>query len=581
MRDLTTFTFFKNTPLVDFQNTIHFSSNVERDNFFLNGGHYQTLDTENLRFNYIRDRSTIDVPISYHEFRGVNYCTFVSEFEPNMRYYAYVMNYEYQNDGNTRVYLLIDAIMTYTQGNVLEGIPNLSVTRRHLTRTEYNNRLWELKNNDDVIKTSSKYYFTERRYNFHDFDIIIQCTCDLEADFGTVDDPKIETSDGLTYDKIASPVNIYHVKQSYFKALMKLLAPYPWITQNFRSISMIPSVFINDSNLEPITFDAFNFNQVSKFRDGGTSDKGEFNNDIKNWNSTMSQLYSSYGLNENEKHLLRNEYATTEVYTFDGQQLLVDMGLLNEETGIEFRSEVVTGFHNEIAVYLHNYKLKNKISGEQNGAFLNDAIYFRNFDDIPILIDNYTLAMSKSANVRALQESKLVSNRIRSVFDPKSSLQERFYNAANLISNISPTNMFGRFSDEHDFYQQQKAEQKDLALGENTITNQSTDNALKRSGDFYGLAIKQSKPTDKEMEKVKKYYKLFGFELNDENTFVRVETQTICDYLQFSGSWTIPNLDVGLLEQMKAQFENGVRFWHNNNTSNPMRQNVLNNTWRN
>lgn len=580
MRDLTTFTFFKNTPLVDFQNTIHFSSNVERDNFFLNGGHYQTLDTENLRFNYIRDRSTIDVPISYHEFRGVNYCTFVSEFEPNMRYYAYVMNYEYQNDGNTRVYLLIDAIMTYTQGNVLESIPNLSVTRRHLTRTEYNNRLWELKNNDDVIKTSSKYYFTERRYNFYDFDIIIQCTCDLEADFGTVDDPKIETSDGLTYDKIASPVNIYHVKQSYFKPLMKLLAPYPWITQNFRSISMIPSVFINDSNLEPITFDAFNFNQVSKFRDGGSSDKGEFNNDIKNWNSTMSQLYSSYGLNEDEKHLLRNEYATTEVYTFDGQQLLVDMGLLNEETGIEFRSEVVTGFHNEIAVYLHNYKLKNIISGEQNGAFLNDAIYFRNFDDIPILIDNYTLSMSKSANVRALQESKLVSNRIQSVFDPKSSLQERFYNAANLISNISPTNMFGRFSDEHDFYQQQKAEQKDLALGQNTITNQSTDNALKRSGDFYGLAIKQSKPTDKEMEKVKKYYKLFGFELNDENTFVRVHTQTICDYLQFSGSWTIPNLDVGLLEQMKAQFENGVRFWHNNNTSNPMRQNVLNNTWR-
>src|SRR5690625_3346713 len=430
MRDLTTFTFFKNTPLVDFQNTIHFSSNAERDNFFLNGGHYQTLDTENLRFNYIRDRSTIDVPISYHEFRGVNYCTFVSDFEPNMRYYAYVMNYEYQNDGNTRVYLLIDSIMTYTQGDVLESIPNLSVTRRHLTRTEYNNRLWELKNNDDVIKTSSKYYFTERRYNFYDFDIIIQCTCDLEADFGTVDDPKIETSDGLTYDKIASPVNIYHVKQSNFKALMKLLAPYPWITQNFRSISMIPSVFINDSNLEPITFDAFNFNQVSKFRDGGTSDKGEFNNDIKNWNSTMTQLYSSYGLKEDEKHLLRNEYATTEVYTFDGQQLLVDMGLLNEETGIEFKSEVVTGFHNEIAVYLHNYKLKNKISGEQNGSFLNDAIYFRNFDDIPILIDNYTLAMSKSANVRALQESKLVSNRIQSVFDPKSSLQERFYNAA-------------------------------------------------------------------------------------------------------------------------------------------------------
>lgn len=578
--DLTNFIFFKDTPLIDFQNTIHFRSNEERDNFFLHGNHYQMLNTEGLRFNYIRDRSTIDVPIPYRDFRGVNYCTFLSEFEPNKRYYAYVINYEYINDNNVRVYLLIDAIMTHTQGTILENLSNLSVTRRHLTKSEYHDRLWELKNNDDVIKTSSKYYFNELRYNFYDFDIIIQCTCDLEADFGTVDDPKIETSEGLTYDKLSSPVNLYHVKQDHFQTLMKLLAPYPWITQNFRSINMIPSIFINDDALEPANLNEISFNFLSKFKNNGSSNKRDFENDIQYWNNDMEQLYARYGLKENEKHLLRNEYATTEIYTWDGQQLLVDMGLLNEDTGIEFKAEVVTGFHNEIAVYLNNYKMKNVLSGEQNGSFLNDAIYFRNFDEIPILIDNYTLALSKSANVRALQESKLVSNRIRNVMNPNSSLQDRFYNAANLISNVSPMNLFGRFSDEYDFYQQQKAEQKDLALGDNTITNQSTDNALKRSGDFYGIAIKESKPTDKEMEKVKKYYQLFGFELNDENSSVKVETHTICNYVQFSGSWRLLNMDVGLLEQMKAQFENGVRFWHNNNTSNPMQQNVLNNTWR-
>src|SRR5699024_9396103 len=98
----TNFRFFKNTPLIDFQNTIHFGSNSERDAFFLEGGHYSELQVENMDFNFIRDRSTIDLPVSYDDMRGVNYCTFKSDFE-NVRYYAYVMSYEYLNDNAVKV----------------------------------------------------------------------------------------------------------------------------------------------------------------------------------------------------------------------------------------------------------------------------------------------------------------------------------------------------------------------------------------------------------------------------------------------------------------------------------------------
>lgn len=47
--ELTSFTFFKNTPLIDFQNTIHFDSNSERDDFFLNGNHYETLPLDDIQ----------------------------------------------------------------------------------------------------------------------------------------------------------------------------------------------------------------------------------------------------------------------------------------------------------------------------------------------------------------------------------------------------------------------------------------------------------------------------------------------------------------------------------------------------
>src|SRR5699024_4069138 len=128
LMNLTQFTFFKNTPLIEFQNTIHFSSNTERDNFFLKGNHYETLNLTSNRFNWIRDMSSVVLDVSYNDMRVVNYCTFKSDFE-DVRYYAYVVEYEYVNTNATRVNLLIDGIMTFKQGNVLETLPNLKLNR--------------------------------------------------------------------------------------------------------------------------------------------------------------------------------------------------------------------------------------------------------------------------------------------------------------------------------------------------------------------------------------------------------------------------------------------------------------------
>ena len=152
----TNFRFFKNTPLIDFQNTIHFSSNSERDRFFLQGGHYPELSIQQEDFNFIRDRSSLIIDVPYSQMAGVNYCTFKSDFE-DTRFYAYVIDYEYLNDQAIRVNLLVDGIMTYTQGNVLETLTNLSIERQHLSRSKYESNIWELKNNDDILKQNGYY----------------------------------------------------------------------------------------------------------------------------------------------------------------------------------------------------------------------------------------------------------------------------------------------------------------------------------------------------------------------------------------------------------------------------------------
>src|SRR5699024_8758040 len=159
---LTKFRFFKNTPLIDFQNTIHFSSNSERDRFFLDVGNYPELSVQHENFNFIRDRTSMIIDVLYSKIPGVNYCTCKSDFEDN-RFYAYVIDYEYLNDQAIRVNLLVDGIMTYTQGSVLEKLPNLSIERQHLTRSKYESNIWELKNNDDILKTNTKRYFKTER----------------------------------------------------------------------------------------------------------------------------------------------------------------------------------------------------------------------------------------------------------------------------------------------------------------------------------------------------------------------------------------------------------------------------------
>lgn len=571
---LTDFVFYKNTPFTDFTNTILFDSNEQRDQYFTNT--FESISFYNMRFNFIRDRGTVQVPLSYQELSGINYCKFTSDFEPDVTYYAYVMDYRYLNDNTTEVTLLIDGIMTFCQGDTLEKFKNLSVTRKHLTRSEYNNRIDELKNNDDVIKTYTKRYTHTDKLLFKELDVLMQVSCSLTADFGDVDDPKIVSSEGITFDKITSPVNLYTVKRDKFNELMDKLAEFPWITQNIRSVSLVPSILLENKTVK-VNPTSFNFDHLYTLRDGATTELNRFDTDLLKISKTIDEMYDMFGLDPDEdKHLLRNEYTTTEVYTFTGEQLFIDNGLLSEKYGLFFRSSYVMGYHNEVAVYVENYKSEEDVEG----SFLNDAIFIKNFDDVPIMIDNYNLSLAKTAHQRQLAESKLISNRIANIADTGADPKDRFIDAMSLTTNLSPMNLFGKFVDEHEFYKQQQAEMKDMALNTDTVTGQSNNNSLAIARDFFGITVKHAQPTKSEWDKIKKYYKLFGYLVNDENTTINPRTMTICDYVQFSGQFMIENVDISINEMIKAQFENGVRFWHYNGLSNPMEQNVLDNKMR-
>src|SRR5699024_3814048 len=162
-------------------------------------------------------------------------------------------------------------------------------------RTEYNNRLLELKNNDDIIETNTKRYTDKYQYDFDSFDMLIQSSCSFTMDFGDVDDPKIETSDGLKFDKISSPLNLYVVSQDDFPKLMTALAPYPWISQNIRSVSMIPSILIEGKTVD-VSMESGNFKNLKMLIDGGNTNRNKFDTDLLDISKTINNLYDIFNL---------------------------------------------------------------------------------------------------------------------------------------------------------------------------------------------------------------------------------------------------------------------------------------------
>lgn len=588
-------TLFKNTPITDFYNTIHFSSNAARDQAFLLSDNYEKI-TFSTQFNFVRDRLVLSIPaksvgITYADLAGVNYCTWLSNDDPE-RYYAIVVEIQYINDNCINLVLVVDVLCTFTQGNALENITGVSIERQHLSKSTYDELLYKLKTNDDILKTYTKQYVYNSFYEFSDFWVIFTCSQDLSADFGGIDDgnkPILTTSRGNTFDKITSPLDIYVCRQQEFYDLMGYLKNYPWVSENIKEVLLIPGNFIKQNTLTPVTLKNVSFNGLYTFIYNSTT--SEFSENIPQLSVTNDQMYTIHGLNrEQEGHLLRNEYTTIEYYSYDGQSLYLDPGQFDKGTfgsnNLSMKMLVNIGYNNHISFFpmwykSDQYKEPDYESGKTmyRGSFLQDALHFTNFDRIPVLVDNVILSQARTNNRRELADARQISGRVSTIFDNDSTIQDRFYNIANVLSGgLKPSHIIGRLSDEYEYYRQQKAEFADMALSSPNVSGQTYSNSFHIANGIWGVTLKIASLSDVEWKRVRKYYKLFGYEVKDDFGKIEpIDSMTVCNYLKISGQWQLPNIDTNLNQQLVALLENGVRFWHYDGTPNPMERDVLTN----
>lgn len=579
MRKLTRITFYQNTPFTDFNNTVNFGSNEKRDAFF--ASHYKQK-TSDIDFNFIRDRLTLRVSSNLLDWQflcEVNYIKIESAFD-GLPYYAMAVETTYLNDGTTQLNLVIDGLMTFCQGDISSYVYNAKIEREHLTEASYKANLKYLRSNGDVLDIPTLQYKHQIGYRFSTLMAVITSSADLSADFGTVDAPSLKTSKGTIYDGVTSPQDLYVVNYNQFNDLMKALQPYPWISQNITSILLIPSDFIDFDDLQSVTMKTGDFSELKKFKSGHYS---KTLNNITQFKRSITDLANDFDYQDviTNLELMREPYTNIELTNWQGQTVGIDPASL-PDYGLEIIGQISVGYSNKAYFFPRQYNENGESSlgdgfGTYTGAYLNNAIVFDKWDDLPMLIDNYRLDRASTANQRALAENNQMSGLAGNVTDNSKDLQTRLMSAVSLMSNASVSAVTGKLTDEWQFYRNQQAQFKDKKLSKPTITQMTNENSFNIKNKIFGIFLKFSRIDNEGMKAVQRYHKHFGYAMNRIGKLDSVMSMSHMNYAKFSGNWILSDRHVpqSIMEQIRVQFESGVKMWHNpDNISWPFTQDI-------
>lgn len=564
---LSQFTLYKNTNFTDMQNTLHFNSNNERDNWFSTYFTGNNVIKFTNPFNFRYDRGTLKVPIVMNDLQGFNYCKFIDGFD-GKTYYAFIVKTSYLNDKTTQMDLVIDVVMTYTQGNTLENLQNVEVIRQHLPLEQLKGREEYLRTNNDILPTSTMMFidpsdFTNNNSNgvkFDSFMYIIQSAVELDNDFGSEDKPKMNTATGGTYDGITSAISLYLVASGDLDRLLTELSKFPWITQNFKTIVKVPAFFFDLSQLNTVDCKGVQLHVLD----------GEKISTVLPlpFVLTKPKIKEVLGLKDFEDYLVRDQVINIYLTDYRGNQLNFETGKIKDNNTIYANS--VLGAFNEIDIYSLQYGQRNS-SKSKHGFYRDNQMTINTFDNVPVLINNYTLNKANTAYSRQLENSRQITSRMNAITNPNSSVKDRLFNAISVYSNVfsgglmsAPAKAVGLFSDEYEYYRSQKAQMNQWKIAPPTVSEGGYSNSvLNKTGD-YGIWLKVSTINNNELNSLRRYYGAFGHEaMPNDNQIYNVNSMSKANWVQFKGNYWINDIDRELFDQLKTLFEGGVRLWHN------------------
>lgn len=561
---ITYFELYKNTKFTDMQNTLHFSSNKARDKFFTELG--ETCDgflTYYTPFNFRRDRGLVRVPKTMDELQGYNYGRFLNGWDKKV-YYFFVGGMTYLNDQTTQLEIVIDVVMTYTQGDVLNSLQGIEVKRQHLGSMMKEDLMENLRCNNDLLPINTLRYEREKSVLFNKMSVIVETGVSLDKDtWGDENSPKMKTANGNHINDTVSMTDLYIFSATEWSNFVTDLKDYPWIAQNIKKATIVPTATLDGWKTDK--------NHMVNFTGEPPKDKWV---DFSPLNTTPKQLREWLHLAKDgsEDFLIRDGLLTVELTDFRNHTVPIKPSAIDMVQGIEIMSYQDMGYNNVIEIYHKADQARYQLDGKRfaHGTFLNNVLRFDNFDNAPLMIDNGLLAKANSAYARQNADQDTISGKINRVMDGNNSTKDRVMSAFSIYSDVFSGGLLGGiakgaglFKDEYNYYRDQKAQFKQWAITPPTITDGSYNTNIPRLADAYGVFLLFAFPSQQDVDKMKRYHGDYGFDTEGLTTSLdNIHSMSICNWVQFDGSWTLPDVDANFVTQLQAIFSAGVRLFH-------------------
>lgn len=449
-----------------YRDVVRFDSDKERDAYFASrasDGYAFTLNG----LVYLRYGEPVRVNAPFDMVTRCNYMVVKNSMQPVSPaegrqpdvFYYFINDAKYIAPNTTQVNVQLDVWMTYynriefnmcyvNKGHI--GIANENSTIGNLSDYLTDAEGLNIGDEYEIADIAINNFLNEPPY------IVIMCTADLTAGFGTVSNPTLKTATGSINDGMPSGSAVYACNSANFLALMGKLQDAPWVSQCISMVTVVPARFVQNATSTTVAGIDMLVMPDSPAENIGSLD--------------VPNVMGMFHIPERYRNLLKfytSPYCVIEMTGYNGGEVVLKPECLelDNDDGISiFTNTVVAPPDIRAYSYVAGYNTAKGVGGsvdadyylpsggdpfphsEYNEEGLDIAIQFSNFPQFSLVNNQYIYYLASNKNRLAYQ------------FSSADWSQQKALTAAQLSFNQSGANMQNAWAN------QQVANQANWAL---------------------------------------------------------------------------------------------------------------------
>lgn len=554
--------FLSGTGIENYENQIDFRHTGVQRQFMYD----HLLFTVN-NYRYLRKEQAIRIEKNVEECYNIDYCFYKNRNFGDRTIYCFVTDVNYINDSTTEITVEVDAWQTFMWDIEFQ---KCFVTNKHMQ--EFKNNIVDpanalVQNNllPENLEYGDKYMNVHTEsYHWKSYKVLIGSAVNLEADWGTKDNPDISSSNGGIYEHMPSMLTYYLCNTGAFNGLMQEMSDYPWIAQNIQFVSMIPDDFLPDGSLTKVTIKG---RTLYRLKDSYVSpDKDLF---------TINDPLLYFGKKQKHAKLYRYPYSYIEMTGYNGQHFIIRPEMLHDISKLSITCISYVNNAPRFGVYVKNYadytdngfKIGNTTVGQ--GDFLDCGIVFGDFPQIPVLVDNAILYQAQNANSFALNNIIAQTNKQDA---RKFGLIEGIGGA---FSNVLRGNIGGAIGSIYGSYKKvyetdkqndfairrQMAKIQDAEITPPTLAGQTGGDGFNIANEFGGVTLKWKTIHPRYIDRLNDFFERYGYNANVFEVPV-LRTNERFNYIKTQGCIIKANIPKYYANIIQDMFDKGTTLWH-------------------